>query len=360
MKPRFIAFYLPQYYPTETNDKYWGKGFTEWTNVCKARPLFRGHYQPHVPADLGFYDLRLKESRIVQAKLAKEYGIEGFCYYHYWFGNGRRELEIPFQEVLESGEPDFPFMLCWANESWHKKFWNIDGIYSKETIVEQQYNGSEDYTNFFYSLLPAFKDSRYMKADNKPIFMIYKPFDFPDVDIFINLWKELAKKNGLAGFYFIGHLTDYEKYGDLLFNKGFDAINTIHQDDVFKKRKYISKVFSKLYRIIFNVPLYIKYSTAKNYFLTEIERQENIFPTIIPNWDHTPRSGKGGYVFINSTPQLFKEILKYSIDLIKDKPQDKQIIFIKSWNEWGEGNHLEPDLRWGNNYLQEIKKLMLI
>jgi len=320
--------------------------------------LFQGHYQPHIPADLGFYDLRLKETRITQAEMAKEYGIEGFCYYHYWFGNGRQELERPFQEVIESGEPDFPFMLCWANESWHKKFWNIDGVFSKEIIVEQQYNGLEEYTKYFYSLLPAFKDSRYLKVENKPMFMIYKPLGFPDVDIFMELWRGLAKKNGLSGLYFIGHTTEYEENGDLIFNKGFDAVNTVRLDDVFKKRKYITRVFSKLYRIIFNIPLCCKYSIAKKYFVTEIEKQENVIPTIIPNWDHTPRSGKSGFVFINSTPQLFKEAVKDSIEAIKEKPQDKQIIFIKSWNEWGEGNHLEPDLKWGNKYLLEIKNLM--
>ena len=307
---------------------------------------------------MGFYDLRLKETRIAQAELAKEHGIEGFCYYHYWFGNDRRELEIPFQKVLESGEPDFPFMLCWANESWHKNFWNIDGIFSKEIIVEQQYNGLEEYTKYFYSLLPAFKDSRYLKVENKPMFMIYKPLDFPDADIFIELWKGLAKKNGLAGLYFIGHTTDYEKYGDLIFKKGFDAVNTVRLDDVLKRRKYITKVLSKLYRIIFNVPLCYKYSMAKNYFVTEIEKQENVIPTIFPNWDHTPRSGKNGFVLINSTPQLFRKTVKDAIKAINEKPQDKQIIFIKSWNEWGEGNHLEPDMKWGNKYLLEIKNSM--
>ena len=166
---RVIAFYLPQFHPTSTNDKWWGKGFTEWTNVCKARPLFRGHYQPHIPADLGFYDLRLEETRIAQAKMAREYGIEGFCYYHYWFGNGKRELERPFQDVFESGKPDFPFMLFWANQSWHTKHWSRDKVATKEPIIEQRYEGEEDYTMHFYSLLPVFKDPRYIKVDNKPV-----------------------------------------------------------------------------------------------------------------------------------------------------------------------------------------------
>jgi hypothetical protein len=359
MKPRIIAFYLPQYYPTETNDKYWGKGFTEWTNVCKARPLFRGHYQPHVPADLGFYDLRLKETRVAQAEMAKDYGIEGFCYYHYWFGNGRRELERPFQEVLESGEPDFPFMLCWANESWHAKFWNIDGVFKKNLIVEQQYYGMEDYTKHFYSLLPAFKDPRYLKVDNKPMFMIYKPLDFPDIAFFIKLWQKLAKENGFSGFYFIGQTIEFEKCRDIIFSKGFDAINTIRHYDIIKHRSFIKKVFHKIYRTIFSVPFHYKYSTARNFFLTKSEKQENVIPTILPNWDHTPRSGKGGFVLTDAIPRIFGEIVKDAVETVKEKTQDKKIIFIKSWNEWGEGNHMEPDLKFGKGYLEELKRNLL-
>lgn len=170
--PKIIALYLPQYHPTPTNNKYWGSGFTEWTNVGKAKPLFKGHYQPKVPADLGYYDLRNPETREKQAELAKEAGIDAFCYYHYWFEPGHEELERPFKEVLKSGKPDFPFCLCWANESWHKKFWtNIDSFES-QIIAEQKYMGIDDYTQHFYSLLPAFKDPRYFKIDGKNVFMI--------------------------------------------------------------------------------------------------------------------------------------------------------------------------------------------
>lgn len=155
---RVIAFYLPQFHPTPENDLWWGKGFTEWTNVGKARPLFRGHYQPKVPADLGYYDLRVPETRKAQAEMAREYGIEGFCYWHYWFGNGRELLDFPFKEVLKSGEPDFPFCLGWANHSWEDKQFNKEG--NSKILMEQQYPGDTDYTEHFYSLLPAFKDPR--------------------------------------------------------------------------------------------------------------------------------------------------------------------------------------------------------
>lgn len=171
-RPRVIAFYLPQFHPTPDNDKWWGKGFTEWTNVGKAKPLFRGHYQPKVPADLGYYDLRLSQSRIEQADLAREAGIEGFCYYHYWFGAGKQELELPFNEVLRLKEPNFPFCLCWANESWHSKFWDNTGrSFSKKTLIEQQYLGHDDNIAHFERLLPAFKDGRYITVDGKILFL---------------------------------------------------------------------------------------------------------------------------------------------------------------------------------------------
>ena len=177
-KVRVIAFYLPQYHPTLDNDTWWGKGFTEWTNVGKAKPLFRGHYQPKVPADLGYYDLRLPEVREAQAQLAQEAGIGGFCYYHYWFGNGKQELELPFNEVLRFGKPNFSFCLCWANEAWHSKFWNKDGSIQKKCLIEQKYDTEEGHIKHFKTLLPAFKDNRYICVDGKPLFMIYKPFEF--------------------------------------------------------------------------------------------------------------------------------------------------------------------------------------
>ncbi|MDR3048048.1 MAG: glycoside hydrolase family 99-like domain-containing protein [Bacteroidales bacterium] len=354
-KPRIIAFYLPQFHPTPNNDKWWGKGFTEWTNVCKAKPLFRGHYQPHVPADLGFYDLRLAESRLAQAEMAKEYGVEGFCYYHYWFGEGRQELEHVFNEVLKSGEPDFPFMLCWANESWHSKFWNNDGTVSKKLLVEQKYGGIDDYTKHFFHLLPAFKDKRYIRIDNKPAFMLFRPLEFEQVSDFINLWKKLAKENGLEGIFFIGQTFETEIEVDEVFNKGFGAVNTVRLFDIQRKRKLIEKALQKIERVLLTKPFVYSYAKAKEYFVEELEKNINIIPTIIPNWDHTPRSGNGGYVLTKSNPKLFGEHVRDAIDVVKDKPLEHRLIFIKSWNEWGEGNYMEPDLKFGTAYLEELR-----
>lgn len=359
-KPKIIAFYLPQYHPTPDNDKWWGKGFTEWTNVGKAKPLFPGHYQPKVPADLGYYDLRLPEVREAQAELAREAGIYGFCYYHYWFGNGKEELELPFNEVLRLGKPDFPFMLCWANESWHQKFWNKDGKgSSKRILIEQQYPGEKDHINHFYRLLPAFKDKRYIKIKGKIAFMIYTPENFPHTKKFIELWNSLAKKEGLEGFYFIcqvRHNINSEKIEEQ-FKKGYDGVNTMRLfDAIDSKRSMIKKIWGKMVKTVFNSPLKQSYTNIRHLFLSNEDKKDNIFPTIIPNWDHTPRSGRNGIVITNSTPSNFKihlkEILPYARDI------NENILFLKSWNEWGEGNYIEPDLKNGKQMLLTINKLI--
>ena len=187
LKARVIAYYLPQYHPIPENDEWWGKGFTEWTKVAKARPLFRGHYQPHIPADLGFYDLRMPEVRAAQARLAREAGIEGFCYWHYWFGGGKRLLERPFQEVVASGQPDFPFCLGWANHDWTNKTWTRRSAFSQEQILMKQTYSEEDYERHFQALLGAFRDPRYITVDDKPLFLINEPRMMPDPTKFISI-----------------------------------------------------------------------------------------------------------------------------------------------------------------------------
>ena len=357
--PKVIALYLPQYHPTPDNDLWWGKGFTEWTNVAKAKPLFRGHYQPHIPADLGFYDLRLPQVREAQAKLARESGIYGFCYYHYWFGNGKQELELPFKEVLASGKPDFPFMLCWANETWHKKFWNKDGKgSSKEILVKQEYPGKQDMIDHFYHLLPAFKDNRYIKYDGKPLFMIYRPLDYDQISDFIHLWNSLALQNGLKGIYFIGtHYRDNRKKGSEEFIRseyislGFDGVNFIRVGYPHENQAFLSHAFKRLRSMFFNIPYIYNYNKIYHLFCQEIDSLNGVFPTIIPNWDHTPRSGTRGVVFTNTNPLNFSKHIEQVLEQTKLKNSDLNYIFLKSWNEWGEGNYVEPDLRFGHAFL---------
>ena len=197
---RLIAFYLPQFHPIPENDKWWGNGFTEWTVVTSAKPLFPGHYQPRIPADLGFYDLRLPEVRIAQAELAKEHGIEGFCYWHYWLETGKQLLERPFEEVLKSGEPDFPFCLGWANHSWKGVYFGAQG----RNLIEQKYSGVNGCKTHFYNVLRAFSDEGYITVDGKQLFFVFAPKEIPDVKKFVDLWQEMALEEGLNGIYFVG------------------------------------------------------------------------------------------------------------------------------------------------------------
>lgn len=350
---KFIAFYLPQFHPVPENDKWWGKGFTEWVNVANARPLFRGHQQPNVPADLGFYDLRMEQTRIEQAELAREYGVYGFCYWHYWFGNGKRLLEKPFEDVVKSKNPNFPFCLAWANHSWEKKQWDKNG--TSELLIEQLYPGEQDYINHFNSLLTAFKDERYIRVNNKLLFFIYHPLGSPDIVHFIKIWRNLAKTNGLNDFHFVARDADSRKYNTIK-SLGIDAI---YNDDVFNihhHKNILEKVYHMINREFLKRPTTFLYKNAIKYMVTEKCRQNDIIPVIAPNWDHSPRSGGRAIILHKSTPKYFGEVIKKALDIVKNKPKEEQIIVIKSWNEWGEGNYLEPDRKYGRGYLEVLKK----
>jgi hypothetical protein len=228
LQARVIAFYLPQFHPIPENDAWWGKGFTEWTNVAKAKPLFRGHYQPRIPIDLGYYDLRVPEVREAQAGLARNAGIEGFCYYHYWFG-GKRLLEKPFTEVVATGQPNFPFCLCWANQTW-SGIWhgNPDRV-----LVEQTYPGTEDNRRHFLAVRQAFLDTRYPRFEGRPIFVIYRPTEHPDVTRFITEWEELAVQSGLPGIHFVAYLSPVEAAWDFR-SRAFDGCTVVSSLRVFQ------------------------------------------------------------------------------------------------------------------------------
>lgn len=351
---RVIAHYLPQFHPIPENDRWWGEGFTEWTNVGKAKPLFRGHYQPRIPANLGYYDLRLPESRQAQADLARKYGVEGFCYWHYWFGNGRQLLERPFQEVLASGKPDFPFCLAWANHSWLDKQFCKGG--NNKMLIEQLYPGEKDYINHFNAVLPAFNDKRYIQVDGKPLFMIYAPFDVPDVEEFIVLWQRLARENGLQGIHFVTQTFNVNEI-DTLMKKGFDSVTVIRLYHFFKKDyTLLERAYLKVMRVVFKTGRICSYDKASKYFTGIEDKQEYCYPTIIPNWDHSPRSGRAGHIIINSTPALFKNHVKKIFATLLNKNPQHQIVFLRSWNEWGEGNYMEPDLKFGTGYLEALRE----
>lgn len=348
---RVIALYLPQFHPIPENDVWWGKGFTEWTNVGKARPLYWGHEQPKVPSDLGYYDLRVPETRQAQADMARAYGVEGFCYWHYWFGNGKQLLERPFAEVLRLGEPDFPFCLAWANESW-RGFHH--GLKKREVLIEQQYPSQQDYIDHFRHVLPAFQDKRYICVDGKPLFMVYQPHQLPDAHGFITLWQQLAQENGLKGIHFVGQVYGDNKAEEVL-QMGFDAVNVVRMYDYKQHRNQITYLARKLRTILFRSPMIEPYRSVSRYFVGQMEHRQNIYPTIIPNWDHTPRTGRRGLVFGGSTPELFERHLKKVETAVSNKEAEHNLVFIKSWNEWAEGNYMEPDLRYGTAYLQKLK-----
>lgn len=377
MKARVIAYYLPQFHPIPENDAAWGPGFTEWTNVAQAKPLFRGHYQPRIPADLGFYDLRLSEVREQQAQLAREAGIEGFSYWHYWFGKGKMLLQRPFEEVLASGKPDFPFALTWANHDWTTATWQSKG--SRQMIAKQEYPGVDDYVAHFNYCLPAFRDHRYIRIDDKPLFSVYDPYNFPDVSLFIKTWRQLAYENGLGDIFFVGLCkptttkrrredgsiervlpnlkSSAEVYTDLL-SLGFDALNPDGRPlaEMIYQGKYLRLALTTAQKYCPWLPA-LRYDYAKvmpHYYAKE-DAWENIFPTIMPQWDRSPRSGAKDGIYVNATPENFQKHIEHALQLVQNKKEEHKVLFLRSWNEWAEGNYVEPDLKYGHGFLEALK-----
>ena len=329
-----------------------------------AKPLFKGHYQPRIPADLGFYDLRVSEVREAQAEMAREAGIEGFMYWHYWLGNGRMLLQRPFQEVLKSGKPDYPFCLGWANHSWTTKTWTKGKQFQRDTmIMEQLYPGKEDYVNHFNYVLPAFKDKRYITVDGKPLFVVFDPLAMPDMKEFIDLWRKLALQNSLSGIHFVGLRYGRKSSMQQLLDMGFDAINDRSMWEAEAKavgskiRRRLISLFSWKMGIALSKYEYkdiIHNMGFEDYYL------ENNYPTILPGYDRTARAGKRAIIYHNATPQLFREHVRNTLSYVQNKQDEHKIIFLKSWNEWGEGNYMEPDLKYGTQFLDALKAELII
>lgn len=354
--PRIIALYLPQYHPFPENDEWWGAGYTEWTSVGRAKPLFHGHYQPRIPADLGYYDLRLPIVREQQASLAKEAGIEGFCYWHYWFGNGKQLMSNIIDEVISSGKPVFPFMIGWANHSWYAKNWNSSDTKKKDRLlIEQTFPGVEDIRKHYEYVRVAFKDPRYIKEGNKPLFMVYLADNVPED--FIRLWNEWAIEDGFDGVYFIGNINK-DANADEYVKKGYNAVIKNRVDAAIQDRNKskFSFVLSKFMSHFLNRPdRMVEYSKAAKFFVDQEEdRSENVIPSMIPGFDHSPRSGKYGLIIHNSTPELFESHCKEVLSVVSQK--ENKLVFLRSWNEWGEGNYMEPDLKYGKGYINALRR----
>lgn len=355
-KVRAIAFYLPQFHPVPENDEWWGEGFTEWRNVTKAKPLFPGHYQPHLPADLGFYDLRLPEVREAQAELARQHGIHGFCYYHYWF-NGRRILERPFNEVLQSGKPDFPFCLCWANENWSRAW---DG--GEKNMLLQQNHSEEDDRAHILDLLPALRDSRYIRINGRPLLIIYRTALLPDPKRTASIWREVARAAGIGEIY----LAAVEKGNVNPESIGFDAaIEFSPNSKDVGQPAFAGPVTKKLSSLGVIPKVFSQHSVFRYSAIAEGKKNQKLpaykyFRCVSPMWDNTPRRKENGRILLGSTPKLYKDWLTTVLKQTCEKYEgDEQIVFINAWNEWAEGCHLEPDLKWGHAYLEATKEALM-
>lgn len=349
MKP--IAIHLPQFHPFEENDRWWGKGFTEWTNVAKAKPLFKGHYQPHLPADLGFYDLRLEEARLSQISLAKEYGIYGFCYYHYWF-NGKRLMQEPLDRMLKNPNEDFPFMLCWANENWSRRW---DGA-EQDVLMAQNYSEKDTIDHIQFLCRHFFSDPRYIKIEGQPFISIYKPHLIPDLERMLEIWRTGTLNAGFPGIV-ICYMNQNRHFAEIKagfdyaidFQPNFDIMPGQEFAPIEDKLKRRLKLGSSAYydHTIVDYKAYVDNVIRRDYY------HKRLLPGLTPGWDNTARKRKNGFIFKNSNPEDYGRWCKH---VAQSHNSELPFLFINAWNEWAEGNHLEPCHRWGLRFLEETKK----
>jgi hypothetical protein len=370
---RVIAFYLPQFHPIPENDAWWGPGFTEWTNVAKAKPLFPGHKQPRLPADLGFYDLRVPETREKQAELARNAGVEAFCYWHYWWGHGRRIIERPFEEVRDSGKPDFPFCLAWANQSWTGVWYGNPG----SILMKQEYPGRADEELHFRWAQKAFDDPRYVRVDGKPMFVIFAPQDMPSTASFIDHWRELAAQAGYPGIYFVAISHQFapgvDRYHDAILTP-FDAVTLLAPQDFLQtiakttkrtdlrrrlKELNFGRKLNALKPKSWKRPTRVQYKDVVAHAMEDMPSGERFLPCVLPGWDNTPRSSHRGVVYEGETPELFRTMLEKAVDRVSGHSKERRIVFLKAWNEWAEGNYVEPDALSGHAYLDAIRSVIL-
>lgn len=345
--PQIIALYLPQYHTIPENDEWWGKGFTEWTNVKKAKPLFKGHNQPRVPLNNYYYNLLDDSTFKWQIELAKKYGIDGFCFYHYWF-NGKLLLEKPLENYLANKDLDFPFFFSWANEPWART-WNGQNT---NVLMPQVYGGEKDIINHFNYMLPYFHDRRYIKMDNKPIFVLYRANSIEYLNDFVRIWNELAINNGFDGIFFIESLTSFQE----------DKISKNTNACFYFEPKWVLRYCKSNFfrRIIHHACDLIRECNMKSYVNTmkliidnEVINSER-YAGFFVDWDNSPRRGKDGTIFNNVSVDIFEKYL--SKQFIKVRQNNCPFVFINAWNEWAEGTYLEPDTHNEYSYLEIIKK----
>lgn len=337
--PRLIAFYLTQFHPVPENDAWWGKGFTEWTNVTKAKPLFDGHYQPQLPTDFGFYDLRVRATRRDQISVAKNYGIDGFCYHYYWF-SGKRLLNEPLDDMLADPESDMPFCLCWANENWTRR-WDAA---EHEVLIAQRYLPTDD-LDFIKSLHPFFADSRYIRVDGKPFLIVYRPQHLPNARQTAAIWREYCHTAGIGDIHICAALThgntDYVQFG-------FDSAVEFPPHNL--------QCANQATRLALREPFSgyaVEYKDVATTYLERRYEHSNVFRGVFPAWDNTPRTANRAVIVLGSSPENYEHWLaQANLKSMQDFPDQDRLVFINAWNEWAEGCHLEPDQKYGRRYLE--------
>lgn len=344
---KLIAFYLPQFHPIPENNLWWGDGFTEWTNVKKAKPNFEGHYQPRKPGELGYYDLRNIEIQQQQIRLARQFGVYGFCFYYYWF-SGKRLLERPLNQFLENQDADFRFCLCWANENWTRRW---DGL-ENEILIAQKH-APDDHQKFIRDVAPILKDKRYIRINGKPLLLVYRvsilenPFEVADI------WRKECINLGVGEIYLAAvqsfDIRDPRPYG-------FDA--AIEFPPFSIPPVYVDH--SSLHITNPNFKGVVQdYRLIASLKMLEPPPDYIRFRTVMPSWDNTARRQNNSLAFINSTPAVYKKWLKAAVQYTKTHlPADSQYVFINAWNEWGEGAYLEPDEQYGLDYLQATREAL--
>lgn len=380
-KTKIIAFHLPQFHTFPENDKWWGKGFTEWTNTRKAKPLFEGHYQPHTPYKEDYYDLSDITTMKRQIEDAKKYGIYGFCFYHYWFTKGKTLMEKPIEDFLENKELDIHFCLSWANEPWTRR-WN-GGF--KDVIMPQEYGNKMDWKMHFDYLLPYFKDKRYIYEDDMPMLLIYRPEIIPCFDEMIEYWQELAKEKGFKGLYIMAQGANFcaKRYsqrkkikdnvnGYIMYEPGFTLALMLQTNPLYLMKNVIkywdlardyipTKIKGICYRILKMTPkkpIHVcDFSLIWNSILKH-ECLDSFYPGAFANWDNTARRGLDARIITGSTPEIFKEFFKKQCNRAVNEYK-KNYIFFTAWNEWAEGSHLEADERYGFQYLEAVREVVM-
>lgn len=337
-KLKYIAFYLPQFHPIPENDAWWGKGFTEWTNATKARPLFDGHYQPHLPSN-GFYDLRDRHVQHQQIREAKAHGIDAFCFHYYWFG-GRRLLERPVDEFLSDKKADIEFCLCWANENWTRA-WDAS---EREILVEQTYSPKND-IDFIESLLPFFRDRRYMRVDGKPLLVVYRPQQIPDPAATVRRWREFCRGNGIGEIHLVAALT----HGNTSFEHfGFDA------GVEFPPHNCLVKNYASDLPGIGSTTeaVALKFNDIATQYLSHDYRKRRVYRGLFPSWDNTARRKTNPLIVLDGNPDNYERWLNEASEkTIAERDPNDRLVFINAWNEWAEGCHLEADIKYGNGFL---------